>query len=57
MSKRLYDWLKNQPKIEVIAKAEENAADKTWLVAFAFVFTSIFFLFSSALWRALMAGG
>ncbi|MBN1994529.1 MAG: hypothetical protein JW953_17660 [Anaerolineae bacterium] len=58
MSKQLYRWLKNQPKIEVIAKAEDSTANtNTWLAVFAFAFMGFFFFFSGALWRALMAGG
>ena len=55
MSKRLYQWLKNKPKIEVIAKAEDKA-DNTWLMYFVFAFMGFFF-FSGALWRALITGG
>ncbi|MBN1218409.1 MAG: hypothetical protein JXM69_05750 [Anaerolineae bacterium] len=56
MSKQLYQWLKHQPKVEVIAKAEDNAASNTWLAVFAFAFTSFFFFFSGALWRVLVGG-
>jgi hypothetical protein len=56
MSKRLDQWLKNQPKVEVMAKAEDDAASNAWLVVFAFAFTGFFFFFSGALWRALTGG-
>ena len=54
MSKRLYQWLKNQPNVEVMAKAEDDAANNAWLVVFAFM--GFFFFFSGTLWRALTGG-
>jgi hypothetical protein len=48
--------LQNQPKVKVIAKAEENTSNKAWLVVFAFAFFSFFYFFSDTLWRVLVGG-
>ena len=56
MSRRYDHFIKNQTKVKVVAKAENNTAVNTWLVVFAFAFTGFFFFFSDTLWRV-MAGG
>ena len=51
---RYQKWLQNQPKVKVIAKAEDNTLNKAWLAVFAFAFFSFFYFFSDTLWRVLV---
>ena len=48
--------VESQAKVKVIAQAESNTADIFRFVAFAAIFTSFFFFFSSNLWHALTGG-
>jgi hypothetical protein len=48
--------LLNEPRVQVIAKAKENTANKVRLVLFSFAFFSFIYFFSGTLWRALVGG-
>ena len=56
MSKRYDQLIRNQAKVRVVAKAENNTTKHTWLAVFAFAFMGFFFFFSDTLGRVLSGG-
>lgn len=56
MRRSYYELIKNQPKVKVVAQAQENNAHRAKMTLLAAASAGIFYFFGYNVWHALLGG-